>query len=552
MTSARRLSIVVLNLLLFWCAFPAGLYYAGLWVDGLLEFRTPEPCVRGAGALAALLGLAIAMWAMVLLKTKGKGLPISSLPPERFVAVGPYRWFRHPIYTGYVFMAAGSGLALGSKGLSLVVVPIVAVIWFFTWVKLYEEPMLVERFGDQYRLYRTRVAAFVPIPVRACVRQLVLFLFRIVFRIRVKGVEHVPRRGASVFISDHCSYPDFYFAQYVPGRSMAVPVTAEVFRGPASRFFMKFMGAVPTRRFCADSAAGKALAAEFALEGAVGIAVEGERSWTGEMSVPAAGVANNLLKFGCTIVPVAFRGSYRLWPRWAPRPDRSVRVTAQVGPAFDLAAEAEARAGEGGDLSTAAAHVLRDRIASLRDPEEPSVDITRFPGARPELVLWRCPICGTEESLLFDGNRWLSCGACTARFDAAGGDLTLVTPEERAGERDTLAGWVRRSPEPPAPFAGGEAIATANCELLADPHAAHTMRRLESKGVGTATLFPHRLEWTGDGDVTVFPLSEIRSVTTERNDTLQLGIGSRVVQLLFARSSPWRWQWHLKNLHKER
>ena len=551
MTAFRRLTIVIVNLVLFWCAFPVGLYFSGQWVDGIFGLPEPEALLRVAGGLAALAGLAFALWAIYLLKVKGKGLPISSLPPERFVAEGPYRYVRHPIYTGYVFLAGGLGLSLGSYGLTFVVVPVVAVAWFLTWVKLYEEPRLLDRFGDEYRVYRKRVAGFLPVPTRRVFVGVVLFLFRRVFKIRVTGRQHVPKRGAAVFISDHSSYPDFFFAKHVPGRAMAVPVTAEVFRSPVSRVFMKLMGAVPTRRFCPDAAAGRALADEFATGGAVGIAIEGERSWTGEMSVPAANVANNLLRFGCTIVPVAFRGSYRVWPRWAPKPDRRVQVTATVGPAFDLSGEAKLISGDDGDLAAAAARVLRDRIVALRDPLEPSIDVGSYPGARPELVLWRCPECGAEDCLSFEDSRWLVCGNCPARWDAKGGDLTLAEPQARAGVRDTIAGWVRRCPEPPR-TAHGVAMATASCEFREDTQARRTLRRLESFGAGEALLFPDRLEWNGKCSSRVIPVPEIRSVTTERNDTLQLGIGEGVAQLVFDRSSPWRWQWHLERLHGER
>ena len=81
------------------------------------------------------------------------------------------------------------------------------------------------------------------------------------------------------------------------------------------------------------------------------------------------------------IVFVAYVGSYRQWPRWAPRPDRSVAVTVRVGAPFrlrDLLAEPTPAAVEA---------LVRERLAALRDPDEHRVDPSPFPGARPELVL---------------------------------------------------------------------------------------------------------------------------------------------------------------------
>ena len=134
---ARRLLIVLANLLIFWAALPAALYLVGRLFDGLFSFGSPPQWLRWAAIVPATAGAWICAHSVVLLRVKGKGLPISSLPPTTFVASGPYRLFRHPIYTGYTFMAFGAALALQSLGMALVAVPGFAIFWFSTWVKLY-------------------------------------------------------------------------------------------------------------------------------------------------------------------------------------------------------------------------------------------------------------------------------------------------------------------------------------------------------------------------------------------------------------------------------
>ncbi|MBM4354921.1 MAG: hypothetical protein FJ109_14225 [Deltaproteobacteria bacterium] len=569
----RRVAIIVLNIIMFWVALPAGIAGMGLLLDRWLGLPEPGLAIRGVGAGIAALGLAFSLWAIVVLRLRGKGLPISSLPPPDLVVTGPYAWVRHPIYTGYVFLAAGAGLAAGSWGIAGIVVPLVAVAWFATWVKLYEEPGLLRRFGNAYRIHAERMPLLLPLrPVRG-VRWLVLRLFRLFFHVTVEGGENVPRRGPVLLYSDHLSYQNFIFAQYATTRPMRIPVTAEVFRKPLQRAFMRMMGGIPTRRFCADPASLLALADEIGAGGVVGIAIEGERSWTGEMALPAANVVRNMLELsaagrcgaealdrGVQVVPLAFCGAYRLWPRWAGGADRKTRVVIRIGKPYYLRDSAEAVRQQGEDLADACARVLRERVVALRLPDGLLADPGRLPAARPELALWRCPTCSGEETLSLESRRWLSCAGCGTRWDFAGGNLTVVEPADRSGESGTLAGWCRRAGCGPgdgplssgSPTTGGGGASNvalaAECELREDSEARLTLQVLRSLGTGMAVLRSDGLEWKRGERVRRYRPEDILTVTTERNDTLQLGVGRGVVQLVFGRASPWRWQKYVAEL----
>jgi len=553
MGGARRLLIVLVYVVIFWGALPAGAYGLGRLVDRL-ELFGPVPGWAGwLGWALAAAGAWLCLHAALLLRIKGKGLPISSLPPTQFVRSGPYRHFRHPIYTGYTLLVAGLGLVLGSPGTTLVVVPVCAVIWFLTWVKLYEEPGLLRRFGDSFRVHRDRTPIFFPLYLRRAARRLVLVFFRLFVRVRVEGREHVPREGPLLMVSNHLSYFDFMFAHYAHPRPMIVPVTAEVFRKPLQRAFLRLMGGVPKRRYCSDPAAARAIRDELAAGGIVGIAVEGERSWTGEMGRLPPGVARNISRMGCPIAPGAMVGSYRLWPRWAGGANKKVAVTIRIGMPFRLAEEIDGFVP--GDPAQAAEveRVIVEHISALCDPAELSVDLTTFPSVRPELTLWRCPVCGAEERLAMEGPQ-LICAACGARWDTASGDLTLTSPPERAGERDTVAGWAAKAggvPDLADPVGRPDPLITAAAELREDPAGATgAIRALQVVGQGSAELCRDRIAWRASAGepARTIPLAAIQTVTTERNDTLQLGVGQGVVQLVFPRSSPLRWQLYLNRL----
>ena len=543
MGSIRRLVIIAVYVLIFWVFLPAGLLWAGQFVDRALGVGELAGWLGVVGGVAVGLGLWICIHATVLLRTRGRGLPISSLPPTQLVTSGPYRFWRHPIYTGYTLLLGGVALLLDSPGTAFVVMPAFAVVWFATWVRLYEEPLLVQRFGGAFRVHRRRTGVMLPFAWQTVGRSVVRFILRFVFRFHVEGSHNVPRIGPVVLVSDHVSYLDFMFAQYLSHRPILIPVTAEVFRQPLRRVFIGMMGGVPKRRFCPDPAAAMALADQLAAGGVIGIAIEGERSWTGKMGAPALSVARNISRFDCTVVPAAFVGAYRLWPRWAGGSDRRAHVTIRLGEAFQLGDCIDGFVP--GDAAQAAdvAQLLVERISALRDPDEPSVELSAFPDPRPELTLWRCPICFDEECLGMQSPASMACSACGARWSTAKGDLVVEAPPDRAGERHTVAGWAEQVGGVDDLSDRADPLLVADgAELREDPHAQVTLGPLTSLGDGRAELHSDRLLWRGAGAERTIPLVAIRSVSTERNDTLQLGVGLGVVQIVFRRASPLRWQ----------
>jgi protein-S-isoprenylcysteine O-methyltransferase Ste14 len=72
---------------------------------------------------------------------------------------GPYRFMRHPIYSGHLLMGVGTAIASGSLvafvGLALFVVGF--------WTKLnQEERLLLRNFPDEYPAYKARVKRLIP------------------------------------------------------------------------------------------------------------------------------------------------------------------------------------------------------------------------------------------------------------------------------------------------------------------------------------------------------------------------------------------------------
>jgi protein-S-isoprenylcysteine O-methyltransferase Ste14 len=110
------------------------------------------------GAALTAAGLLFTVWARVHLGRNWSGI-VTIKQDHELVTSGPYRFVRHPIYSGLLLALTGSALARAEwRG-----VVAVALAFAALWRKLrYEERWMRERFGGAYEAYARRVAALVP------------------------------------------------------------------------------------------------------------------------------------------------------------------------------------------------------------------------------------------------------------------------------------------------------------------------------------------------------------------------------------------------------
>ncbi len=80
---------------------------------------------------------------------------------HRLVDTGPYRWARHPSYTGWLLAITGLGLCLGNW-LSLAIL-LAATFTVIAWRIGIEERALRGAFGDTYAAYARKTARLLPL-----------------------------------------------------------------------------------------------------------------------------------------------------------------------------------------------------------------------------------------------------------------------------------------------------------------------------------------------------------------------------------------------------
>ena len=108
--------------------------------------------------ILALAGMVFALWGRITLGRNWTLYP-SLKEDHELIVRGPYRFARHPMYTGLLSMLLGAVIWYGTA------TGFVCFIACFlgTWLKLREEErLLTVHFGESYRTYKTRVKAIIP------------------------------------------------------------------------------------------------------------------------------------------------------------------------------------------------------------------------------------------------------------------------------------------------------------------------------------------------------------------------------------------------------
>jgi protein-S-isoprenylcysteine O-methyltransferase Ste14 len=149
----RPLRLLILALtfsLLFWQRTAVG--FLGT------RFTSSSSAVSATGFVAALIGLAVALWARVRLGQYWSDKVVLQ-EGHRLVRSGPYAYMRHPIYSGVLLGVAGTALVLGEvRG----IVAFVTLLVNYSIKAKREETILEHAFEEEFKLHRKQAGFLLP------------------------------------------------------------------------------------------------------------------------------------------------------------------------------------------------------------------------------------------------------------------------------------------------------------------------------------------------------------------------------------------------------
>ena len=156
-TQAQRLRYWVLLVI----AYVLLLYGRRLPYPLNLEIVPHVETTAWAAVVLCVIGLAFAIWARVTLGRNWSGT-VTLKEEHELVERGPYRFVRHPIYTGILTMFFATALARGHLS------GFVSTLLMFAsfWIKLRdEEKLMLQQFPGRYADYRRRAKCIIPFVV---------------------------------------------------------------------------------------------------------------------------------------------------------------------------------------------------------------------------------------------------------------------------------------------------------------------------------------------------------------------------------------------------
>lgn len=134
--------------------------FAAIWIairdDGQFVTRSPA---SACGLAMIVLGMLVRGWAIATLR-KYFTVNVTVRDDHRLIRVGPYRFVRHPSYTGALLSFYGFALAVQNVWAALII--IVPITYAFFVRMRVEEAVLRTAFPDDYPVYERETRRLIP------------------------------------------------------------------------------------------------------------------------------------------------------------------------------------------------------------------------------------------------------------------------------------------------------------------------------------------------------------------------------------------------------
>ena len=213
---------------------------------------------------------------------------------------------------------------------------------------------------------RTGNRRLVPLTYWPIARAMRLFAYLYLPRLTITGAEHVPRRGAVIFVSNHLDYLDPVILLAVIPRRATFLAMRRLFDWPVIGIFARMIGALPVHDEGSSLELARTTLRVLRDGQPVVVFPEGELSATHALQPASSGAAMLAYRSRAPVVPVALAGTERVsWPWLFARPLLGPKITVAFGEPFRLAAVERVSSAA---LRAGTDEIMR-RVAGLLPPE---------------------------------------------------------------------------------------------------------------------------------------------------------------------------------------
>jgi len=190
-----------------------------------------------------------------------------------------------------------------------------------------------------------------------CIRLSLLAVFKIFFRIKVKGKENLPSEGGVILMSNHISAYDPPLLAAIFSRPVRFMAKKELFENPFMRFVLFLADAFPVDRSKNDITAVKKALSVLKNQEILGLFPEGTRGEEGKLGNPKLGSVMLAIKSGVPIVPIGIKNI-----------KKDGKITINIGKSFTMEQFSKRRLSK--DERKKAAKYIKNKIQKELNYEE--------------------------------------------------------------------------------------------------------------------------------------------------------------------------------------
>ena len=243
----------------------------------------------------------------------------------------------------------------------------------------------------------------------------VTLYYRIRYRIHIDNSALDPTPGPAIVLATHTSNKDHILcAMALFPRRVTFVMSQHFFEKKLLRPFLKLMCAIPKKMFCPDATSVLSMIRAIREGNTLVLFPEGRLTCNGKSCPITPGTADLVRRLGVPVYTVTAEGAGKTFPKWAKKP-RIGRIDVRLRRLFDGPEL------KGMELSEVE-QKISDAIAHNAWESLPNVNFrSRKPAVGLDSILWRCPRCGAEHTLVCERNT-VTCTHCQleARVDAHG------------------------------------------------------------------------------------------------------------------------------------